>query len=179
MEWVINAFRQAGIDRILVVVGSHLPELARIVEANRAVALLLGEPSPDMRTTIERGLDWAERHWEPQPDEGWFLCPGDHPAISSRVIEQLRQMWLEPDRASSILIPTYQGKRGHPSLIGWEHVPHIRRLAPNVGLNRYLRDHAAVTREIPVEEPGVLTDLDTPEDYDRFVDEVSGGELRE
>ena len=68
----------------------------------------------------------------------------------------------------TILVPTHLGRRGHPTLIEWRHVAGIRVMPPGEGLNAYLRAHAEETLELPVMSAGVLSDLDTPEDYERL-----------
>jgi molybdenum cofactor cytidylyltransferase len=190
LECVIVALRAGGVEKILVVCGPHAPELVPLALNDGAQVLALAEPTPDMRATIEHGLAWAGHEWRPSPEDAFLLVPADHPAIDSGVVKQLTATWCErpkarvdhfsPPRfgegpgegfffAPSILIPTYQAKRGHPTLIAWKHVPGIRALSPDVGLNRYLRDHAAQTLELPVESDSVLIDLDTPEDYKRLL----------
>ena len=44
-----------------------------------------------------------------------------------------------------------------------------RRHPADQGLNTYLRQHSAVTREVPVSSPEILRDLDTPKDYERLL----------
>jgi molybdenum cofactor cytidylyltransferase len=67
-----------------------------------------------------------------------------------------------------MFVPTHQGRRGHPALIGWEHVAAIRATPSDQGLNAYLRSRPKETLELPVASDSVLADLDTPEDYERL-----------
>jgi molybdenum cofactor cytidylyltransferase len=168
LEYVIAALRTGGLEKILVVCGPHAPQLVPLALNGGAQVLALTEPTPDMRATIEHGLAWAEHEWRPSPEDAFLLVPADHPAIDFEVVRRLIEAW-PASQLRSILIPTYQGKRGHPTLIAWKHVAGIRALPPDVGLNRYLRDHAAETLEIPVESDSVLIDLDTPEDYEQLL----------
>src|SRR5205807_132449 len=64
----------------------------------------------------------------------------------------------------SLVIPTFGGRRGHPAVIDWKHVAGIRALPQGEGLNRYFRQHAGETLEVPVASADVLCDLDTPEE---------------
>jgi molybdenum cofactor cytidylyltransferase len=170
LECVIAALRAGGVERILVVSGPHAPELVPLALNGGAQVLAVAEPTPDMRATIEHGLAWAEHEWRPSPEDAFLLVPADHPAIDPVVVWRLIEAWrAEGTPRSPSLIPIYQGKRGHPTLIGWKHVPGIRALPPDLGLNRYLRDHTAETLELPVESDSVLIDLDTPEDYERLL----------
>jgi molybdenum cofactor cytidylyltransferase len=178
LERVITALRAGGVEKILVVCGPHVPELVPLALNGGAQALALAEPTPDMRATVEHGLAWAEHEWRPSLEDAFLLVPADHPAMHSGVVQRLIETWragAHSPRSPSILIPTYQGKRGHPTLIAWKHVSGIRALRPDVGLNRYLRDHATQTLELPVESDSVLIDLDTPEDYERLRANWRGG----
>ncbi len=167
LERVVGALREAGVEQILVVVGPHVPELMPLAEAAGAHVLLLPSATPDMRTTVEKGLHWIEEHWRPQADDAWLLVPADHPTLESQVVRQLLQAHVQHPEYS-ILIPTYQGKRGHPTLVGWRHVEGIRNLAVDQGLNTYLRGHAQETLEVAVDDPEILSDLDTPADFERL-----------
>jgi CTP:molybdopterin cytidylyltransferase MocA len=107
--------------------------------------------------------------------------PADHPVLEAEVIRML--LGPSHDRKgvddaaaplrsrlgqATIRIPTFNGERGHPTLIGWQHVAGIRALAKDVGLNAYLRAHPEAVREVPVEWETILFDMDTPEDYERI-----------
>jgi molybdenum cofactor cytidylyltransferase len=59
----------------------------------------------------------------------------------------------------------HAGRRGHPVLIAWKHVPGVLAMAPDRGVNAYLRQQATEVHELPVDESGVLLNLDAPEDY--------------
>jgi molybdenum cofactor cytidylyltransferase len=167
IECVVNALRQAQVLEVLVVVAPHLPELARFAAGVGAHVLQLSEETADMRATVEQGLAWLEERFQPAPNSDWLLCPADHPALDPAVIRHLLQS-RQTGSAVSIRIPTFQGKRGHPTLISWRHVAGMRALPSGLGLNAYVRQHSTEIEEVPVLSPGVLWDLDTPEDYERI-----------
>jgi molybdenum cofactor cytidylyltransferase len=167
LECLLHTLQRAEIEHILVVTGPHVPELGTIAEVAGAHVLPLSEETPDMRATVERGLAWLEQRFHPRPDDHWLLVPADHPTLDETVIRQLVQA-RQHQIASSIAVPAFQGKRGHPALIDWRHAENIRALPGGVGLNVYLRQHMAETLEVAVTSPDVLWDLDTPEDYERI-----------
>ena len=166
IEHVITTLRAGGVEQVLAVIGPHVPELVPLAERADADVLPLPEQTPDMRTTVERGLDWIEERFRPTPDDLWLLSPADHPAFSTSVVSEL----LAASRGDrhSIIVPTHNGRRGHPALFRWRHAAGIRSLPANEGINSYLRTHAAETLELPVDDPGILANLDTPEDYERL-----------
>ena len=167
LEYVIAALRGGGVEQVLVVLGPHVRELKALSESAGAAAVVLANETPEMRTTVQYGLDWLEAKCHPQDDDWWLLVPADHPALDAAVIRQLLDARLKQPKAS-VVIPTYQGRRGHPAVIAWKHVAGIRSLPAGNGLNAYLRCHAAETLELPVNSIHVLSDLDTPEDYERI-----------
>jgi molybdenum cofactor cytidylyltransferase len=172
MEHVLAAVRAAGVNDALVVVGPQVTELAPLARAAGAHVLLLAEQTPDMRATVMEGLRWLEEHFHPRAEESWLLLPADHPSLDPDVIRLVLQAGSERQHAS-MFVPTYQGRRGHPTLFAWSHVDALRAFPANLALNRYMRQHAADTCEVPVLTADVLRDLDTPDDYAYFSAMVS------
>jgi molybdenum cofactor cytidylyltransferase len=161
LERLLVALRDGGVEHTIVVIGPDTPELVPLATAAGATPHMLSEPTPDMRTTVDRGLRWLEEHFRPRPDDGWLLAPGDHPAIRADTVRAV----LAAERRS-IVVPVYDGRRGHPTAIAWRHVPAIRALPADVGINSFLRQEEVF--ELSVDDPGILMDLDTPEQYARL-----------
>jgi molybdenum cofactor cytidylyltransferase len=167
LEGVIQAVRTADIDRVLVVTTDIVPQLAQVAAGAGAAVATLAEETADMRATVEIGLKWIEETWSPEPADTWLLVPADHPTLDASVIRQL----LAAEQANplqSVFVPTYDGRRGHPTLIRWQHVAAIRAFPPGQGLNHYFRRQVDQVCEVPVDSATVLCDLDTPEDYARL-----------
>jgi molybdenum cofactor cytidylyltransferase len=168
LECVCRAVKLAGVECIVVVVGPQGRELIPLAESAGAHVLQLADDTAEMRHTIVHGLEWLETYCQPAVDDAWLLLPADHPCIEPQVIAQLlAARLLQPQR--SIVVPTHQGRRGHPVLIGWGHVAAIRHLPEGTGLNTYLRQQESETLEVPVATESILWDLDTPEDYQRLL----------
>jgi molybdenum cofactor cytidylyltransferase len=164
---VITAVRQAGIEQILVVVGPRTPDLVALAEAAGASALLLEEQTADMRATVIEGLRCLEAQFQPGDTDGWLVVPADHPELSPGVIERLLEAH-RGGRPDAIVVPTFEGKRGHPILLGWEHARQIRDLPLHQGLNTYVRQQGDMTLEVPVDSVDILKDMDTPADYEQL-----------
>ncbi|HEY7328346.1 MAG TPA: nucleotidyltransferase family protein [Gemmataceae bacterium] len=165
LEHVVAALRQAEVEHILVVLGPHVAELTALATSAGARVCPLAEPTAGMRETVEHGLRWIEQRFHPLPDDTWLLAPADHPALDASVVKRLGSAFAaEPE--FSIIIPTYQGRRGHPTLFAWKHVAAIHAYPAELGLNTYIRQSVAETLEVAVESPTILWDMDTPEDYE-------------
>jgi molybdenum cofactor cytidylyltransferase len=188
LERVLDTVRSAHITDVLVVLGPQAADLQAQAEKAGAWTLVLERQTPDMRATIERGLDWLDEAQKPQDGDAILLLPPDHPTLSGEIIERLvaacgegrgargkgREGMLSPLTPHSspltptLWIPTYDGRRGHPALVGWEHVPQLRAMPADQGVNAYLRAHANETLEVPCSSADILCDLDTPADYERL-----------
>jgi molybdenum cofactor cytidylyltransferase len=163
IECVVSALRAGGVDHVVVVIGPHVRDLAAPATLAGADVCLLPEPTPDMRSTVEHGLRWLEQTYSPRPEDFWLLAPADHPTLNPVVV---RQLLVTGSESRSIVVPVHGGRRGHPTLLAWRHVAGIRGLRSESGINAYLRDHEVC--EVPVADPGVLVDLDTPADWERI-----------
>jgi molybdenum cofactor cytidylyltransferase len=166
LERVIDALKQAGTD-VLVVLGPHVAELTDSARAAGAMVLELPEATPNMRATIEAGLGHLETVCQPDPIEPWLLAPADHPVLDIALIRNMIEAFARHP-AHSVCVPSFGGRRGHPTLIRWKHWPGIRAYARDEGLNKYLRQFQSETLEVPADSPDVLLDLDTPEDYEQL-----------
>ncbi len=167
LECVLDALRLGGCDQILVVLGPQALDLQPLVARSGARVYLMDEDTPDMRSTVEVGLRWLEYQYQPSNTDAWFLAPADQPMLDAEVVAAVRRTYLSQSD-KSIVVPTFAGKRGHPVLLSWRHVAGIRSHPAGEGLNTYLRLRTEATRELPVDRPSVLADLDTPEDYRRL-----------
>ena len=164
LEHVVAAVRSAGVDDLLVVVAPGANELAQLATSAGAHVLRLDEDTPDMRATCLHGLAWIEKHCRPSDDDSWLLLPADHPTVRPEVVRAI----LTAATDKTIVVPTYQGRRGHPTLLRWKHVAELRALPADSGLNLFIREHAGETLEIDWPSDEILRDLDTPEDYRRL-----------
>jgi molybdenum cofactor cytidylyltransferase len=173
LECVVGALRAGGVDRAIVVVGPHVPELAALAVAAGADVCSLATATPDMRATVEYGLRWIEVKYDPKPDDWWLLAPADHPTLDPQIVRRLVESAAQSSH--SIVVPAFRGRRGHPTLLSWRHVAGIGALPADQGINTYLRTQRGETLELDVERESILADLDTPDDYSRLREQFGHG----
>lgn len=158
-------------DRIVVVRRDDAPLIQAVRESGGTAVLPEVDP-PDMRASVEHGLEAIAAQHQPDPEDGWLLIPADHPILLPEVLEHLVRQWQATSAA--LMVPVFDGRRGHPLFGRWHLLDEIRRIPANRGLNHLVQNHAADLLEVPVDDDSVLIDLDTPADYERVRQRVSG-----
>jgi len=121
---------------------------------------------------VEHLLDAVEQRHAPTPQDGWLLVPGDHPLVNAETLRPLIREWRK--HPASIILPVQEGRRGHPTIFPWSLVDQVRNLPPDVGVNHLLHHAEAPIIEVPVDDPTIHLDLDTPDDYARALTLLSG-----
>jgi len=88
---------------------------------------------------------------------------GDQPGISPAVIGRVIKAY-EEDRYG-IVIPVHDRRRGHPLLVDMKYRKSLEQLDPERGLRSLRHQFPEDVLEVEVDEPGILVDIDTREDY--------------
>jgi molybdenum cofactor cytidylyltransferase len=165
---VVVALRQGGAEPVVVVAPpADAPGSAAVQdEAARSGALVVvpAGPTADMRASIELGLAALGR--TPAP-EALLLAPGDSPGLSAETVARLIARFGAG--RPSIVVPTCAGRRGHPVLLRWDVARRIRLLPAGVGVNALLDATAWDVIDLELGDPATLADLDTAEDYRRWI----------
>jgi molybdenum cofactor cytidylyltransferase len=64
------------------------------------------------------------------------------------------------------VIPTWNGKRGHPIILATRYRQDVLALGPDQGLNLVTRGHPDDTLELPMSDDDILRDMDYQEEYE-------------
>lgn len=157
LERVLATLAAAGVAHRVVVLRPGLPEADE--QARRAGASVVVNPRPEeeMLLSIRMGIG------ELAPDlDAFYVWPADHPAVLPETLVTLAKQ-ASRDR---VVLPTHRGRRGHPALVGSGFIDAIARIPAGEGLRHLWHADPKLVREVAVEDPGVLLDLNTREDYD-------------
>jgi molybdenum cofactor cytidylyltransferase len=92
----------------------------------------------------------------------------DVPLVTAGTVRAL----LAAHRAhnAAIVRPVSKGRHGHPVIFGRALFDELRRADPAQGAKPVVRAHAAEMIEVPVQDEGAFTDIDTREDYERLIE---------
>ncbi|MEW6239168.1 MAG: nucleotidyltransferase family protein [Candidatus Omnitrophota bacterium] len=99
----------------------------------------------------------------PQEAEGAFLWPVDCPLVPERVLRELANAQRDD---KTICIPAFQGRRGHPPLLGAYFFPEILQMGKDRSLRDLYRRHPEALRYVTVASEAVLHNVNTPEEFE-------------
>lgn len=153
----------SAVDGIAVV--THAAIRAALADRLGASVVLVAndDPATEMIDSIRLGIAaWRARSMRPQ--DGFLVCPGDHPGLSAEDVGRCLAAFREsPDR---IVVATRNGKRGHPLIFPAGLAAIVESAVCDGGLNQLVHRHAELVREVECASPGVLHDVDSPADLD-------------
>ena len=112
----------------------------------------------EMLDTLKLGIEKVN------PDtQGILVVLGDQPQIRQSTVDLILKTYQ--DGKPSLVIPSYQMRRGHPWLVDRILWPEILAIQSPLTLRDFLNQHLEMARYVEVKEDSVLRDLDTPADY--------------
>lgn len=159
LQRIVDVLLRADLSGVVVVLG-HRAEAIRESLAGRPVGFRL---NPDYREGMFSSVRCGLSALPPDADAALIVL-GDQPQIDAEVVRRVVAAYREGEKG--IVIPTFEGGRGHPALVDLgRYRDEILALSGEAGLKPVMRGHPEDTLELPVDEAGILRDIDTPEDY--------------
>jgi CTP:molybdopterin cytidylyltransferase MocA len=154
-EHIIRSFQAASVTHIVVVTGNNAEELENNLRQPGIVFLRNDNyEHNEMLDSIKIGLRF-------QKDKCGkiFITPVDVPLFASDTVKALLPC------KKDVGIPTYEGKTGHPIILGNDAVTKILAYSGGGGLRNAITELSLEVEHIETEDRGILYDIDTQEDY--------------
>jgi molybdenum cofactor cytidylyltransferase len=167
LDHVLDAWTASGVERTIIVIRTDADAAVKQICQSRGIDIVMADNPSDMKASCLLGLKHLAQHYSPSTPDRFFVCPADIPGITSDLIHALigeaerRDATGEPD---CVIVPTYQGRRGHPVLFPWSMGSQIELLGADQGIN-FLVERAAVVEVKFSVAPEKMADIDTPEEY--------------
>ena len=152
---VINNFRQAGISKVVVVTGYKADVLERHLASNNVIFLRNEDyATTHMFDSVRIGLEYLK-----DKVDTVLFTPVDVPLFTARTVTQM----LSADHP--LVTPVCEGKPGHPILLRSSLIDSILTDDGSSGLEGAVEHCGTPMYFLNVEDPGIIHDADTPEDY--------------
>ena len=159
LEHQVSALRQGGADRVIVVLGHRADELRPLVQDKDGVSWTLNPDYLQGKTTsIKAGLSALD-----SDADDILLLNVDQP----RTTEDIAYI-LNVHRANNyaVTVPEYNGKGGHPIVLSARLWPELIDINEDTqGIKAVVRRRPEAVNRIPLDNPEILLDLNTPDQY--------------
>ena len=149
-----------AIDRVIVVTAqdSTIAGVARLLDP-RVTTVINPDPSPGMLSSIQVAVAAAV------DADILMLLPADMPFVAASTVARVAE--AAGRAADSIVVPTHDGRRGHPIAMPARLRALILQAPPQMTLKEVLAQSGAQREELEVDDAGILRDVDVPADLER------------
>jgi molybdenum cofactor cytidylyltransferase len=163
----VHQWRNSRLAEIFVVLGHRELEVRQSLAGSGVQYAINKNYQKGMLSSVKTGLSLIS------PNEDAVLIGlVDQPMIKSSLINKLILAFEEGEKG--IVLPTSEGRHGHPIIISTGYVDDIMQLNDNTegGLRDLINANRGDWLEVAVETTDVLEDIDSPEDYQRLSRQV-------
>jgi CTP:molybdopterin cytidylyltransferase MocA len=131
----VETLQQGGCDRVTVVLGASADEARPLLDAYDVTIVIATDWDDGMGASLGAGL----AHLQHGEDTRCLVTLVDLPDVGADVI---RRMLEQPDQPDVLARATYDGKPGHPVLLGRDHWAGVLALSTgDRGARDYLASH--------------------------------------
>jgi len=162
---LLAQWRELGAAQIAVVLRAEDAALAAELDRlNFPKPNRLANPRPErgMFSSVRCAADW--RGWQ-AGIASWALVLGDQPHLPTELLRGLLE--FSGRNPAAICQPAYGGRAGHPVILPRTVFEELKNSRAET-LNEFLTRSGCPRLHYPAADPGLLADLDTPEDYQRL-----------
>ena len=160
LEHVLESVRQSSVDDVAVVLGARADEIRQQIGFGRERVIVNPDYANGMSTSIQAGLRAL-----PDMTDAAMIVLADQPFVTSRTLDLLIDEYQRT--RPSVVIPTYNGFRGNPVIVDKSLFAEMMNIRGDVGCRAIFGEHAETIAKVPVDDRGVVTDIDTMEDLER------------
>ena len=161
----VESILESDIDEVVVVLGHQAEEIREALD-NLDVSFVDNPRFPEgLSTSLSAGLKAVDA-------DAAVICLADMPSISADHINLLIS-GFNPEAGQSIGVPSHNGKRGNPVLWARQFFDEMCQISGDVGARHLIGANESLVYEVEFGDTGVLTDLDTPEEWSAFTEPKS------
>ena len=163
IETIIDSLLESDIEKVRVVLGYRSEEISGVI-GNRKVDIVINNNYKNgMLSSIKCGISSL-----PENAEAFLLCLVDQPTIAPSDINKLIKAYRKSGKG--IIIPAYNGKRGHPIIFDRKYIDDIINLKEDGdGLREVVWKNSHDVLEIEVENEAVIKDMDNRNEYEEII----------
>ncbi|MGB1140466.1 MAG: nucleotidyltransferase family protein [Halioglobus sp.] len=153
LDATLTAVSSSGLP-LLVCLSPTDDELATALADSGVTTVTCHEADHGMGHTLANGVAQVPSEWQ-----GLLVAMGDMPWVQPTSYRDIAGH-VSPD---TIVVPQYAGQRGNPVGFGAAFFDLLAGITGDRGARDIVRMHPDAVRALPVDDPGVLLDVDIPD----------------
>jgi len=158
IEYLQNILINTKLREIIIVLGAYAEQIKPHILNHRKISIVYNKDyNLGQTSSIKAGLLSVSKD-----SPGVMLLPVDYPAMRKETIDQLIDVFLT--QRQFILIPTYQGKKGHPPIFPEKLIEMILRMDNSCGVNTLARQNTVEVKYFEVNDPRILYSFNSPKE---------------
>ena len=163
LECVVDSALASALDRVIVVLGHQAGAIEPLLKGREVTVVRNPSYAGGQSSSLNAGL--AEIDGE---TEAVLFLLGDQPLVTPEIIDRILAAYAASP--SPIVIPVCAGKRGNPVLFSRETFSRMKALNEDCGARPLFDEFAQRILRVAVDDPAILTDIDTEDDYRRLLE---------
>lgn len=168
IEHTLTKAVKANVDRVTVVLGNMREQLTEVLRPYQVSIVENPDYAGGMGTSLGKGIGGFINRSD---IDAVIIMLGDMPFVQTATINRLVAVYART--GSEIVAPVYQGQRGNPVLLDKRLFPLLLELAGDQGAREIIKQFSALVFLVAVDDPGVLLDIDTRDDWRKVAGEMS------
>jgi len=165
---VLENVRSSRVKDIVLVLGHEAEKIRERISTENLTVVTNESYQQGMGTSLRTGLAAL-----PPGVNAALIVLADQPFIRPKTLDLLMDQYMRSN--AQIVIPTYKGFRGNPVLLDRSVFSEVMALTGDIGCRAIFGNHLERIVKFPVEDIGILLDMDSKDDFELLHDFGKGG----
>jgi molybdenum cofactor cytidylyltransferase len=161
LQHALENVRGSSAREIVLVLGFAAEQIQREISLHGIRVVISDNYREGLGNSLGQGLAAVDSR-----ADAALIVLADQPFVRPRTLDRLIEQYYELN--PHIVIPVYRGFRGNPVLLARSVFPEVVSLKGDVGCRAIFGSHLESILKVPVEDMGILLDMDDPSDLDKL-----------
>ncbi len=158
LDQIISVLKLSDADRITVVLGPEPETITKSVDLSGTNVVINKDYQNGQLSSLIAAIEET-----PQETDAILVCLVDTPLITEEVVNKIISKFEETN--NPIIVPVFNKRRGHPVLFSSSLFNELLNAPQEQGARYVVYSNEEKVLEVETSEEGILTGIDTPDDY--------------
>ncbi len=167
IEKIVTSLKSTRVEKITVVLGHEAEEMRQKISDLPCEVVINPDYERGQLSSLVAAIRNIEAGNDAQSVDGILVHLVDHPYIDPTLVNSMIDRFYETKKL--IVVPRYRDRRGHPVIFSRLLFAELLATPLDQGAKVVVHAHRNETLEVITDDEGVTVDIDTPEEYRRYV----------